>query len=203
MAYKATFTVSDSLILTKLHENALKKTLALHKCNDFLNTGYRKDQEKCFANHKLNEYEVAALFFGQSTPRTHLGKAPLIEMFDYDDKATAKKDALDSIKTYLTVFAGEKAANAVNENDLVFFIVEKDTYRKIDKTSGEETELTPDDIRKKSKAGSTPAGMTGMADLDDASKDDILDKELDLEDLEKFKDMCIGWKVGFSVGLSK
>ena len=43
MAYKATFTVSDSLILTKLHENALKKTLALHKCNDFLNTGYRKD----------------------------------------------------------------------------------------------------------------------------------------------------------------
>ena len=86
-------------------------------------------------------------------------------MFDYDDKATAKKDALDSIKTYLTVFAGEKAANAVNENDLVFFIVEKDTYRKIDKTSGEETELTPDDIRKKSKAGSTSAGMTGMASL--------------------------------------
>ena len=124
-------------------------------------------------------------------------------MFDYDDKASAKKDALDSIKTYLTVFAGEKAANAVNENDLVFFIIEKDTYRKLDKTSGEETELTPDDIRKKSKAGSTSAGMTGMADLDDASKDDILDKELDLTALEKFKDTCIGWKVGFSVGLSK
>lgn len=203
MAYKATFTISDSLILTKLHENALKKTLALHKCNDFLNTGYHKDQKKCFVNHKFNEYEVAALFFGQNTPENHLGKAPLIEMFGYDDKASAKKDALDSIKTYLTVFATEKAANTINENDLVFFIIEKDTYRNFDKTSGEETELTPDDIRKKSKGGSTSVGMTGMATLNDASKDIILDKELDLTALEKFKDMCIGWKVGFSVGQSK
>ena len=199
MAYKATFTVSDSLILIKLHENALKKTLALKKCNDFLNTGYHKDQKKCFANHKSNEYEVAAIFFGQNIPKTNLGKAPLIEMFGYDDKASAKKDALDSIKTYLTVFATEKAANTVNENDLVFFIIEKDTYRNFDKTSGEETELTPDDIRKKSKGGSTSVGMTGMATLNDASKDDILDKELDLTALEKFKDMCIGWKIGFSV----
>nr|DAH74035.1 MAG TPA: hypothetical protein [Caudoviricetes sp.] len=203
MAYKATFTVSDSLILIKLHENALKKTLALKKCNDFLNTGYHKDQKKCFANHKSNEYEVAAIFFGQNIPKTNLGKAPLIEMFGYDDKASAKKDALDSIKTYLTVFATEKAANTVNENDLVFFIIEKDTYRNFDKTSGEETELTPDDIRKKSKGGSTSVGMTGMATLNDASKDDILDKELDLTALEKFKDMCIGWKIGFSVGQSK
>lgn len=136
-------------------------------------------------------------------PKTNLGKAPLIEMFGYDDKAAAKKDALDSIKTYLTVFATEKAANTVSENDLVFFIIEKDTYRKLDKASGEETELTPDDIRKKSKSGSASIGMSGMATLNDASKDDILDKELDLTALEKFKDLCIGWKIGFSVGQSK
>lgn len=197
--HKAKFTISDSIILLRLHENALKKTEALKKCDAFLNTGYRKDQDKCFAS-KDHLYQVAAVFYGKDIDKEGL---PLIEAFSDKDKDTTKKNALEAIKTYLTVFATEKAATSVNDGDLVFFADKMETLKGFSKKNQQETELEDNET---SLIDNTTKNENGIV----MSKrftvtEDSLDRtnySIDEKD-NKFKDLCIGWKVGFSVGLSK
>ena len=200
--HKAKFTISDSIILLRLHENALKKTEALKKCDAFLNTGYRKDQDKCFAS-KNHLYQVAAVFYSRSSFSFSKPKSPLIEMFSDADKDTTKKNALEAIKTYLTVFATEKAANSVKESDLVFFINKTKTLEDFSKKNEQETELEDDELESlKKKSQNVQGGMSSTALELDNLKEDTLDQEMVFDEIEEqFKGTCIGWKVGFSIGL--
>lgn len=199
MAYKATFTISDSLILAKLHENALKKTEALDKCDAFLNTGYRKDQAKCFAN-KNYLYQLAAVFYGRKIGEEGL---PLIEVFSDKDKNTTKKNALEAIKTYLTVFATEKAATSVKDGDLVFFADKIETLKGFSKKNQQETELEDNEIMLIDNTTKNENGIVISKKI--TITEDSLDRtnySIDEKD-NKFEDICIGWKIGFSVGQSK